>query len=549
MLNFLGLHHTMCSDCPIFAFMTGLGNNMKAHSPGPDEVSAGEGGHVPMEPRLQSTSNFSHAAATEGRLEELQSSPSLFVLPPIQLSGDGFLISEAESTIPSVPETSERGSHITALPDKAPGFQPRLSENAGGPLEEDLLTVHPQLASIPEMTENDAEETRGIMSLPESSSAPIQAPETFSAVGYTAESAAWIPPATSIPTEPPTQTQTAPQSFIETQYTPTFVEPTSPYLPSYPGDTGDTGDAEDASSAASTNGDASSVFDDYYSDTSSYTASLLSDVKNYAYENGRRYHSYREGHYVLPNDEQEQDRQDLLHHVRNLVLNGALFRAPVGKHLQRVLDIGTGTGIWAIDFADSFPSAEVIGTDLSPIQPSWVPPNLQFLVDDAESAWLYSANRPFDFIHARDLGGAIANWPRLLRQAYEHLRPGGWIELQEFEVTLRSDDESLRLAPTLCEFLGRLHEASEAFHRPMNIAEGHRQRLIEAGFEDVRDEVYKVRPFPLSDLPCSGYLWGLVALSFLFFSELITKFHRFRQVVGPGTLYKNRSVGIICVPF
>jgi SAM-dependent methyltransferase len=254
----------------------------------------------------------------------------------------------------------------------------------------------------------------------------------------------------------------------------------------------------DGSSTISTNHeheDRESIFDeDYHSDTSNYTASLLSDVKNYTYENGRRYHSYREGHYVLPNDDQEQDRQDLLHHVRNLVLNGALFCTPLGEHVQRVLDIGTGTGIWAIDFADSFPSAEVIGTDLSPIQPSWIPPNLRFLVDDAESQWLFSATRPFDFIHARDLGGAIADWPRLLRQAREHLRPGGWVELQEFEVTLKSDDESMRLAPTLCEFLGRLHQASEAFHRPMNIAEGHRQRLIEAGFEEVRDEMYKVRP-------------------------------------------------------
>ncbi|KAJ6178230.1 hypothetical protein N7519_008691 [Penicillium mononematosum] len=252
-------------------------------------------------------------------------------------------------------------------------------------------------------------------------------------------------------------------------------------------------DNGDTSSAASTTDDSDSVFDDGQSEnTSSYTASLLSDVKNYAYENGRRYHSYREGHYVLPNDEPEQDRQDLLHHVRNLVLNGCLFRAPLDNNIQRALDIGTGTGIWAIDFADSFPSTEVTGTDLSPIQPSWVPPNLRFVVDDAESQWLYSPSRPFDFIHARDLGGAIADWPRLMRQSYEHLRPGGWIELQEFEVMLRSDDDSMRFAPALCEFLDRLTQASEAFQRPMNIAEGHRQRLVEAGFEDVRDEVYKV---------------------------------------------------------
>lgn len=29
------------------------------------------------------------------------------------------------------------------------------------------------------------------------------------------------------------------------------------------------------------------------------------------------------------------------------------------------------------DFADEFPNAEVIGTDVSPIQPSWIPPNLK----------------------------------------------------------------------------------------------------------------------------------------------------------------------------
>lgn len=29
------------------------------------------------------------------------------------------------------------------------------------------------------------------------------------------------------------------------------------------------------------------------------------------------------------------------------------------------------------DFADEFPEAEVTGTDISPIQPGWIPPNLK----------------------------------------------------------------------------------------------------------------------------------------------------------------------------
>jgi tRNA1(Val) A37 N6-methylase TrmN6 len=59
-----------------------------------------------------------------------------------------------------------------------------------------------------------------------------------------------------------------------------------------------------------------------------------------------------------------------MHHIYNMLLGGRLHVAPLDKP-QRILDIGTGTGIWAIDIADQFPEAEVIGTDLSPIQPGW----------------------------------------------------------------------------------------------------------------------------------------------------------------------------------
>ncbi len=76
-----------------------------------------------------------------------------------------------------------------------------------------------------------------------------------------------------------------------------------------------------------------------------------------------------------------------------------------------MLDVGTGTGIWAIDFADEHPESEVIGTDLSPIQPSFVPPNLRFEIDDVEDEWIFK--NKFDFIHCRMLTGSIADWPRV----------------------------------------------------------------------------------------------------------------------------------------
>ncbi|KAI5796040.1 hypothetical protein FPQ18DRAFT_387317 [Pyronema domesticum] len=50
-------------------------------------------------------------------------------------------------------------------------------------------------------------------------------------------------------------------------------------------------------------------------------------------------------------NEKEQDRLDPYHELMRLVWDEKLHQAPL-KEPHRVLDIGTGTGIWAIDMAD-----------------------------------------------------------------------------------------------------------------------------------------------------------------------------------------------------
>ncbi|KAH8724032.1 S-adenosyl-L-methionine-dependent methyltransferase [Phaeosphaeriaceae sp. PMI808] len=223
----------------------------------------------------------------------------------------------------------------------------------------------------------------------------------------------------------------------------------------------------------------------------SYATSLSSSVTKYKWEHGRRYHSYRDGAYNFPNDESEQDRLDLNHHLCLMLLDNKLHLAPLdqGKPL-RILDIGTGTGIWAMDMGDKFPNAEVFGNDLSPIQPQWVPPNVHFEVDDAESLW--PPRRPFDFIHSRYMLGSIQNWPQLMRQAYEQTAPGGWIELQDFQTQAYDEDESAGDDNMVVKFAEVFNQACAKIGRDGSPGRKLESWVKDAGFINIQHEVVKV---------------------------------------------------------
>lgn len=91
------------------------------------------------------------------------------------------------------------------------------------------------------------------------------------------------------------------------------------------------------------------------------------------------------------------------------------------------------------DYADEHPSTTVIGTDLSPTQPAWIPPNLKFEIDDCTKPWIWDTNT-FDFVHMRYLFGAITDWTALFKEAYNATKPGGWVESCESEPMTHSDD-------------------------------------------------------------------------------------------------------------
>lgn len=105
------------------------------------------------------------------------------------------------------------------------------------------------------------------------------------------------------------------------------------------------------------------------------------------------------------------------HTLLQQLLDNKLHLAPVADDITHVLDIGTGTGIWAIEFAHQHPSCDITGTDLSPIQPDQVPSNVRFVIDDAEEQWAF--NQKFDYVHVRVMIISIRDWPRFIGQGFE----------------------------------------------------------------------------------------------------------------------------------
>ncbi|CAG7564463.1 unnamed protein product [Fusarium equiseti] len=234
-------------------------------------------------------------------------------------------------------------------------------------------------------------------------------------------------------------------------------------------------------------------------DAESSTASVSASILEYRRSQGRTYHSDKfTTSYFLPNDDQQLESVDLTHHYLTILLDDQLFLPPLKEDkLQKVLDVGTGTGIWAIEFADRYPNVEIIGTDLSPCQPEWVPPNVRFEIDDAVMNWTWEPNE-FDFIHIRYLFGAIKDWTALFKEAYRCVAPGGWVQSAEADVEFRCDDGSVDLEPNLQLFKKLFVEGGKLINTPFFVYDLQVKGFEEAGFEEIRTVDYK---FPVGDWP------------------------------------------------
>ncbi|KAH8599213.1 S-adenosyl-L-methionine-dependent methyltransferase [Bisporella sp. PMI_857] len=216
------------------------------------------------------------------------------------------------------------------------------------------------------------------------------------------------------------------------------------------------------------------------------TASLNSSIMKFREENGRRYHSFGSTEHWGPCDEDALDQQDISHHFWTLLLKGELYTAPV-KNPQRILDVGCGTGIWVIDVAEKHPEADVKGVDVAPIQPSWVPPNARFELDDFNLLDWGNENK-YDLIHQRELLGSVTDWNTFYRNCFQSLKPGGWLDCLEPGAFFESNFGTVGPDHVFKRWGEVMLESGKASGMDFHVGPFMKQRIEDAGFINVQEK-------------------------------------------------------------
>ncbi|KAJ6596140.1 S-adenosyl-L-methionine-dependent methyltransferase [Mycena vulgaris] len=226
-------------------------------------------------------------------------------------------------------------------------------------------------------------------------------------------------------------------------------------------------------------------FGSFLRETAMFDTDSTSSIEHAA----REYQAYPGSQYVLPADHEEKDRLILQHQTLKKLFGDRILLAPIElEGNDKVLEVGTGPGLWILDLAASVdPSVSMVGVDIERrLFPSSHPKNIEFQV---ESVTNLPANwtATFSLVHQRLLILAlqISEWPVALGEIYRVLRPGGWVQLGECATIIEGEYPNKPCMEKLVTMYLRLTKSRDLYP---DCAEGIPKMLEDAGFVDIRCE-------------------------------------------------------------
>jgi hypothetical protein len=113
--------------------------------------------------------------------------------------------------------------------------------------------------------------------------------------------------------------------------------------------------------------------------------------------------------------------------------------------------------------------------------------NVKFEIDDAEDEWNFSI--PFDFIFSRMAFPNFKKGPHIVKQAFKHLAPGGYMEFQDAIFPFRSHKESFK-ETALARWGEHLLKAAEKLGKDWQCTQKYLEYMTGEGFVDIKLETY-----------------------------------------------------------
>jgi hypothetical protein len=147
-----------------------------------------------------------------------------------------------------------------------------------------------------------------------------------------------------------------------------------------------------------------------------------------------------------------------------------------------------------MEMAKEFPRSRVDGIDLSTKFIIPYPQNVHWLVDDirAKLWWGQANSYLYDYIHTRMSLGIFEDFREIIQKGFNNLAPGGWMESQELFSKVYCDDGTMPEDWPVLKWSLEQDEAAMHLGKPLRIANKLKKWYEQAGFVDVKEEVFHV---------------------------------------------------------
>jgi ubiquinone/menaquinone biosynthesis C-methylase UbiE len=197
-------------------------------------------------------------------------------------------------------------------------------------------------------------------------------------------------------------------------------------------------------------------------------------------------------------------------------------------HVQVVMDFICGPGSWCMDFSKQHPEKQIYGVDINHAIIEYAREdashasagNLEFLEVDRRRPLPFAENT-FDLIHLQNGTSffTMEQWPEVMAEITRVLKPGGWLNLVDFEMGPASQPAIDRVLTFLGQILARMHRSNEPEGQaPFTGSTLGPHRMSELFFTDIGYRLYPVDLGGWNNPVGRAYLaWSVVRPEMIFY--------------------------------